>query len=272
MKPILIALLAGGGAGLAGALAAQALSPAPRPADPGPATRTAAVVPQTDELAGLRLQIEGLRQANERLEGRIAALQLGQGGARTSASAAETEELAALRNEMADLIFALRTPDAPPPASLRTAVRRTLEDVREEEERQRQLEREQERVQRLDQRIDRLAGELQLAPYQLADFRKAMVESEARREATMALMRDGGDWTVARDAMRDLREQTQATFAGILSPDQLERFGELANPRGGRGGGFGGFGPGGGPGGGQGGNNNQGGGRRGGGGGTGAGQ
>ncbi len=264
MKPILIALLAGGGAGLAGGLATQALSPAPRPAEPSSPSRSAAVAPQVDELAALRGQIEGLRQANERLEGRLAALQLGQGGARTSASASETEELAALRNEMADLLFALRTPDAPPPDSLRSAVRRTLEDVRGEEERQRQLEREQERVQRLDQRIDRLASELELAPYQLADFRKAMVESEARREAAMALMRDGGDWGVARDAMRELREQTQATFSGILTPDQLERFGELSNPRGGRGG----FGPGGGPGGG---NNNPGGGRRGGGGGAGTG-
>lgn len=268
MKPLLIAILAGGVAGLGGSLAGRALTPAPtapRGEDPA-TTRPGGITRGTDELAGLRTELAALRQANERLESRLAGLELGPRESRTLASATETQELASLRTEFEDLLYALRTPDAPPPASLQSAVRRTLEDVRGEEERQRQLEREQERAQRLEQRVERLASELELAPYQVPEFRKAMAESEARREAAMALVRDGGDWGLARDAMRDLREQTEASFSAILTPQQLERFGELQNPRGGRGG-FGAFGPGGGGGGG--GNNQGGGGRRGGGGGGG---
>lgn len=240
MKTLLIAILAGGAAGVGGSLAAGALlrcstSPAE---DPAASARPAGVTRSVDELAGLRAELATLRQTNERLEARIAGLELGPRDARAPASAAENEELASLRGEVADLIFALRTPDAPPPASLQSAVRRTLEDVRQEEQRQRELEREQERIERMNQRIDRLVGELELAPYQVDGFRRAMAESEARRDAAMALARDGTDWGQARDAMRDLREQTEASMAGILTPDQLAKYSELQDPRGR--GGFGG--------------------------------
>lgn len=241
MKTLLIAILAGGAAGVGGSFAVRYMAPDAAPSsDARPASQ--GVTRSPDELAGLRSELAALRQRNEQLETRIAGLELGPRESRSPA--AESDDLASLRSEVEGLLLAMSTPDAPAPASLQTAVRRTLEDVRAEEGRQRELEREQERVQRLEQRVDRMLTDLELAPYQVDGFRNAMAEADARRDAAMAQVRDSGDWTQARDLMRDLRDQSEAAMSAVLTTDQLEKYNELQNPRrfGGGGGDFGGGG------------------------------
>ena len=233
MKITLLALLAGAVAGASASLLTQALVEPAAPAAP----ERAAVTRAGGDVEALRTELDELAATARALDSRLASLELApRSSTRAPASSGEAGELAELRGEVEDLLAALQTPGVAPPPSFQDAVRRTLEDVRAEEQRQRDLEREQERVERLEQRVDRMVEELALAPYQVEGFRKVVADSEARRDAAFALAREGGDWQVAREAMRDLRDQTQRELSGLLTPEQMEQYEQLANPRFGRGG------------------------------------
>lgn len=81
-------------------------------------------------------------------------------------------------------------------------------------------QREQFRQRRMDERMERLRQELELTGEQEQQVRQIFVQTHQQRR--QLLQGRQGDRRAARAEMRDLREQTRAQLAEVLSPDQLD--------------------------------------------------
>ncbi len=191
----------------------------------------ASIAPTGAGDAALRAQLDELRTENRDLVFRVTALE-------TRPAPSESREAVAAPVEVARASAAATEPltaAAVPPTQLHGAVEDALRTIREQEDRDRDERRRQAELERLDRRLEDLAEQLGLAPYQTNDMRTILLAEDEQRDAMFAQARESGDFFDVRDTMRELRDQTQAKVAEVLTPAQYEKYQELD-----RGWGFGG--------------------------------
>ncbi len=125
------------------------------------------------------------------------------------------------------------------------AVRSTLEQIREDEDAAEAAARRVRDLERIESDLTRLAEELGLVGYQTDGMRNIMTVELDKRSALVAEAREGGDWGLMRDGMREIRDESQGQFEELLGPDLYTEYSENNNDRRGGFGGFGGRGGGG---------------------------
>lgn len=240
---ILIAVLVGGVSGAGGALVARTLTPqGPAPARLG-ASEGLSPGGEAPEVALLE-ELEALRRQNDDLALRLAALERGgRSTVREDLGEEDPQELAALQQQVTDLAAALKNPQSPEAASLRSSVRVAMEQIREEESVERDREREDRNLARIDERLNELQTELGLDSVQMKSMREVMLVQSQKRSELFESMREGSmDRSEIRSQMGALRDETNTSLQGILTPMQFEDYEALEGDRGfgGRGGGRGG--------------------------------
>ena len=235
---ILVAVLVGALSGTGGALVARALVPADSAPERTSASEGLSPGDTSDDTALLEA-LEALRLQNDDLALRLAALERSdRSSVREDLGAAPTEDLAAIQKQVTDLAAALQNPQSAEAASLRSSVRVAMDQIREEESAERDRERADRNIERIDERLTELQTELGLDQVQMKSMREVMLVQTDKRSALFASMRDGSmDRGEIREQMGVLRDETNASLQGILTPMQYEDYEKLEGDRG-----FGGFG------------------------------
>lgn len=248
-QPILLSVVAGALAGVAGAgVVALAISPDAETSRSGAADSAAL------EVASLREEVSVLRQRNDDLASRLGDLELrpvvplesSREAIASPEQIAAQAELEAKISELEELASFLRNPSSDAPVALYETVSTALEDIRVQEDAERDQRREERTQERLDERLTALSQTLGLDAYQSDELRGLYNDQRAKMNAKMEEIRDNGDFQGMRDAMREIRDESNTLIQGVLSSSQYEIYSEL--PRGESlfgGGGRGGFGGGG---------------------------
>ena len=226
MKNVLIfALVAGAGAGATSAIVVGSLgADASEPRE----TATGVTPGPVDATEGLAEQLAALAEQNRDLRDRIRALESRPVQApRTPVEVDAGESVATLSSE-AGLVE---------PAFI-DQVDLALEIIREREDAERDQRREEAMLNSLDERMEHYRTELGLTDYQADEMKKALVWQMDRNAEIWENARENNEFFGARDEMRALRDETDATITSLLTPDQKEQYDEMG---GGRWSGFGGF-------------------------------
>lgn len=219
-------------AGAAGALVATLLRDEPVASDSGAASaqhaqRNSAAGPQpasaADEgwrvaLAGLSRDLAGLTERIEQLERRP------EPQPRVALAApAAAEEDAQAQTAVRELA----------PEQVQESVATALENLRAQERAQAEQQRQQRELERVEERLARLGERLELSPAQTGDLRALMLRQERERDELERLRDEGADREQRRAAAEELRKRTDAEYARILTPAQLESYKKLSSERGG---------------------------------------
>ncbi|MAF67668.1 MAG: hypothetical protein CMJ84_18695 [Planctomycetes bacterium] len=219
---LLPTILVGLVAGAAGAMVATVFSGSEVPDAAEP-------VVLDDGGTDLELRLGALQRENEALSRRVLDLEEAPArlvSARGSAPLEKTEEERGADARLRAVVAALADPDTPMPPEWRESVSRALGDIRAVEEAERAEERRLRNEDRMDQRMEELSTKLGLDTYQSGRMRLILTEESLARDEMRTAMRESGDWASVRGAMTDLREETSASLAEVLTPQQLETYQE----------------------------------------------
>ena len=243
-SPILPAVLGGvvaGGVSAAAVCFVLQAGPAPTPADSVASLDEAA-------LGSLSDQIGAMREEQDELASRVLDLEMRPAAARVEEVAERLDDgptSGELEAVLAKLGEAGSSGLAVTDFELRNLVSGTLQDIRDQEDaerRQRELERD---IERVEERLVRMQDDLGLEPYQVDGMRNVLIDEATKRNELFAELREeGGGRGDMRDAMIELRAETNAAAQLVLTPDQFEKY-EESNDWGRGRGGFGGGGGGG---------------------------
>jgi len=194
--------------------------------------------------------LEELREEARELRNRIGMLESRPQAApeRQVADEVAIVEAEVLREELEQLVGALRDNDAQLPDSLKAGVTNAVRDLRAEEERERDERRRTAVEQRIEDDLAELTSKLGLDNTQVAQVRTVMQKSEQARTAAFTAAREQGDFGGMREKMRSLRQESNDELQKVLTPVQFTQYeewreGERDRDRGGRGGDRGGRGP-----------------------------
>ena len=225
---ILISVLAGALAGSGGAMLTQSLSPSTTVAS---AQEPAGLFPDQPSGANEALieQVAELKRANDELRLRLASLEeRASNTGRTAVAGEDSEELAELQAQVLELAAALKNPMSAQSTGLRNAVAVALEQIEAQDEAERQREREEREARRMDERMVEYTKKLGLDQIQAKSMRKVLVESEAKRNEMFTSMREGNmDRGDIRTVFNEQREATNIALQNILTPLQMEDYGEM---------------------------------------------
>lgn len=187
-----------------------------------------------DEVLALRAERDALRDRMDALDMRLTQLEArpaaGSASAREAVATDDTTDRVAALEE---LVAALQDPDAASSPAFEALVFDAIDAKQELDRQARDERRRQQEEDRLAERLRELEQELGLSPQQSTDMGAVLANESARRDELRDLMRSGD--AVDRDTMfesfRTLRDETREKIAGILAPDQLERYDELQSDR-----------------------------------------
>jgi hypothetical protein len=73
---------------------------------------------------------------------------------------------------------------------------------------------------------------LSLDSVQAGEVRSILTRQDLKREEIFASMRELGDRDAAPDLLQGLRDETTASLAQVLSPDQFTQYSEMSSDRG----------------------------------------
>jgi len=230
---LLLPVLAGVAAGVAGAVVTTV---AVMPSNP------AGAQPAVIDDGGLSLQrdVAALIVENESLLARVRALEerpLAPVGSRSAAPLEPTAEQIELDQEMRALVSAMKDPKSQVPAALRNSVADALTEIRAQEQLERDERRRQQAEERMNERMVQLTEQLGLDAYQATQMRTILDKQNAFFES-MRSGRDDGNFADLRGAMGKFRDETNLALTNLLTPDQYAKYQETA----GRFGAFGGRG------------------------------
>lgn len=211
--------------------------------------------PSLVEIAALENRLDDLARQNDRLQDQIDRLEVMPSVAEpvravVDAESPPTEEqqkIAAMLRELQQAKGGASLPE-----NFTMQVGAALEQIRAQEDKEREEQRQKARDERFERQLTELAQKLGMDAYQTNEMRTALNAQTTKFEDARELIRDTGDWTMMRESMQTIRDETNAALAQFLTPSQLTQFQESEGGRGGiMGGGMrGGRGGGGGPGGG----------------------
>jgi|GEM_PF-1607825 len=237
-----IALLAGIVGGVGATVVTKLLSTDSATGSGPEPTLAAGLTPGDDGVDGdLQAELERLRKENDALALRVASLESRPAATREeiTTEGSSSEDIAALQEQVLELSAALKNPGSPQSVGLRNMVAAALDDVRDMEDEERRTERQQRDVDRVVERMDEISERLGLDAVQRQSMQDVLIDETTKRSAVFEQMREGNfGRTEIRTAMMELHEETRTQLANILTPTQLETYGEMDSDRGR----FGGFG------------------------------
>ncbi|KAA3611494.1 MAG: hypothetical protein DWQ01_05225 [Planctomycetota bacterium] len=183
------------------------------------------------------------------LSGRVESLEDRPMAALARREIANNESVDGLPAELEELARALQAQggENQMPEAFQAQVKKTLEDIREQEDQEREQRREEARVQRREDFLSRVQEELWLDDEQVNRMRELMALNDQKRQQMFEDARESGDWQTVRDQFQDWREESMNQLSSILTPTQYEDYtskygNSIGGGRGsfGRSGGFGG--------------------------------
>lgn len=196
---------------------------------PDPVEHQEAIAPDTG-LVALETKLDDLLEQNRNLLERVEFLEARPAVvAETPREAVEPEtdpETEALEKDIRTLVAAMRNPQAPLPPNLRNGVTEALKEIRAEEDRERDERRTAARVERMEGYLTRMSDELGLAPYQTDELRTLFTDMDTKRNELIQTARDARDFNGVREAMRDMRTESEEGLARILTPAQKQQYEE----------------------------------------------
>lgn len=104
------------------------------------------------------------------------------------------------------------------------SVGQALDTIKERERAELEKKRKEQQALRVEERLARLQQELGMSQRQTSDLRSVLLAQEEKRESIFGGLRDGLGERELRENFRALREETNASIQGILSPEQFDSF------------------------------------------------
>ncbi len=180
----------------------------------------------------LALQLAELKKESDLLAIRMASLESRPEATREEVVTDESENIAALQDQVMELSAALQNPQSAQSAGLRTMVATAMGEVQEREEAERRAEREQRDIDRVIERMDGYAETLGLDAVQKKSMQEVLIDENSKRSSMFAEMREGNlGRDEIRSTMSSLRDETTAALGNILTPTQLESYSDMASDR-----------------------------------------
>lgn len=232
-SPVVPLLAAAAIGALSAAVTTSLMSPgAPRESEQAsPAALVPEPSPEPSSVPELLDQIRGLRDANQELRQRLAALEL-RPAPETRSPAQDfvpREVFDAFKEEVEDwmvdrIVAAADSPEQAATPEFREQVAEALQSIRKNEAVVRVKKDQEHRAAELEERVTRVSEWLALDSFQTNEMRTILSEKDERDRLLIRMWEEGTDNEVLGDTKRANREEFQTALERVLAPQQLETF------------------------------------------------